>query len=108
MDFTLSASDAKWAQDTWEKGIDNDIQKAFSGTVAAVLERERNWIKWKNDLCPLFDNGAMQGRSLEEQTRDKLKTDGASACLALQMGDRGATRDLGNGIPERTRLREST
>ncbi|KAF8577019.1 hypothetical protein K439DRAFT_1418542 [Ramaria rubella] len=78
MDFTLSASDAKWAQDTWEKAIDElkattPNGKAFSDTVAAVLERERNWIKWKNDLCPPFDKGAMQP-SLEEQTREKRRT----------------------------------
>jgi THO complex subunit 1 len=53
MDFTLSPTDAKWAQDTWIKAMDElkattPNGKAFADTVAAILDRERNWVRCTN------------------------------------------------------------
>ena len=50
MDFTLSADDAKWAQDTWAKAMDElrattPNGKSFADTVASILEREWNWVR---------------------------------------------------------------
>lgn len=53
MDFTLSPTDAKWAQDTWAKAMEElkattPNGKAFADTVAIILDRERNWVRfWK-------------------------------------------------------------
>ena len=49
----------------------------FKETVNAILEREKNWVKWKNELCTPFDrepwSGTVEGVegkvSLEEATR---------------------------------------
>lgn len=29
--------------------------RAFAESVSSILEREKNWVKWKNDLCTPFD-----------------------------------------------------
>ena len=29
--------------------------RAFAETVGIILEREKNWVKWKNELCAPFD-----------------------------------------------------
>jgi hypothetical protein len=60
MDFTLEPSDAQWAQETMNKAIDELRQttpngRAFADTVNVILEREKNWVKWKNELCSPFD-----------------------------------------------------
>ena len=52
MDFTLSPTDAKWAQDTWAKAMEElkattPNGKAFSDTVTAILDRERNWVRYR-------------------------------------------------------------
>ncbi|KAF8511906.1 THO complex subunit 1 transcription elongation factor-domain-containing protein [Hysterangium stoloniferum] len=75
MDFTLTPADAKWVEETWIRAIEemrptSPNGKVVGETLGAVLERERNWIRWKNDLCPPFDKEPLQP-SLEEQTRVK-------------------------------------
>ena len=52
MDFTLSPADAKWAQETWAKAMEElkattPNGKAFADTVVAILDRERNWVRRK-------------------------------------------------------------
>lgn len=60
MDFTLEPADAQWVQDTIVKAT-AELRStapngpAFSDTVSIILEREKNWVKWKNDLCAPFD-----------------------------------------------------
>lgn len=60
MDFTLETAEAQWVQDTINKAMEELRQttpngRAFAETVCAILEREKNWIKWKNELCAPFD-----------------------------------------------------
>lgn len=60
MDFTLEPSEAQWVQDTIVKATEELRQTApngssFAETVKVILEREKNWIRWKNDLCAPFD-----------------------------------------------------
>ncbi|KAJ7687342.1 hypothetical protein B0H17DRAFT_684554 [Mycena rosella] len=49
--------------------------RTFAETVSAILEREKNWVKWKNQLCEAFDKEPwstdLDGRKvgLEEATR---------------------------------------
>ncbi|KAM6498573.1 THO complex subunit 1 transcription elongation factor domain containing protein [Amanita muscaria] len=60
MDFTLEPADAQWVQDTINKATEELRQttpngRAFAETVNVILEREKNWVKWKNELCAAFD-----------------------------------------------------
>ncbi|KAG7452092.1 UDP-glucose 4-epimerase [Guyanagaster necrorhizus] len=60
MDFTLEAADIQWVQETFNKTMEELRQttpngRAFADTVGVILEREKNWIKWKNELCVPFD-----------------------------------------------------
>ncbi|KAK0500742.1 THO complex subunit 1 transcription elongation factor-domain-containing protein [Armillaria luteobubalina] len=60
MDFTLEAADIQWVQETFNKTMEELRQttpngRAFADTVGVILEREKNWIKWKNELCAPFD-----------------------------------------------------
>lgn len=89
MDFTLGADDEKWVHETIQKTSEELRQttpngRAFAETVAVILEREKNWIRWKNELCTPFDkapwaqeieievNGELVKRriGLEEATRE--------------------------------------
>lgn len=84
MDFTLEGADAQWVQETLNKAMEELRQtmpngRAFAETVAVILEREKNWVKWKNELCSPFDKEPwsveIDGRKvgLEEATRDARK-----------------------------------
>ncbi|KAF8347064.1 THO complex subunit 1 transcription elongation factor-domain-containing protein [Amanita rubescens] len=73
MEFTLEPADAQWVQDTMNKAMEELRQttpngRAFADTVGMILEREKNWVKWKNELCAPFDKTPwstdMQGRSV--------------------------------------------
>jgi THO complex subunit 1 len=57
MDFTLSAADAKWVEETWTRAMEEmkattPNGKAVADTVAVVLERERNWVRVFLSGCP--------------------------------------------------------
>lgn len=60
VDFTLKSPDAQWVQDTIQK-VGEELRqttpsgRAFAETVSVILEREKNWVKWKNELCAPFD-----------------------------------------------------
>jgi hypothetical protein len=87
MDYTLSDSDALWVQETISKCLDELKQttpsgRAFADTVGVILEREKNWVRWKNELCTPFDKESWgellkyeKGRArkvgLEEATRQR-------------------------------------
>lgn len=92
IDFVLDADDAQWAQETIAK-VSEELRattpsgRAFAETVHVILEREKNWVKWKNELCAPFDKvpwaeeievelGGMITKtkaSVEEATRDARK-----------------------------------
>ncbi|KAH9486400.1 THO complex subunit 1 [Psilocybe cubensis] len=60
MDFTLEDLEVQWVQDTLTKITEELRQttpngRTFADTVNVILERERNWVKWKNELCTPFD-----------------------------------------------------
>ncbi|KAI9455734.1 THO complex subunit 1 transcription elongation factor-domain-containing protein [Boletus coccyginus] len=81
MDFTLEPTDAQWVQDTIVKAT-AELRStapngpAFADTVNTILEREKNWVKWKNDLCAPFDRESwsveVDGKKigLEEATKE--------------------------------------
>ncbi|KAJ3520430.1 hypothetical protein NMY22_g12764 [Coprinellus aureogranulatus] len=60
MDFTLEPPDAEWVQEWIKKAMEELKQttpngRQFADTVSTILEREKNWIRWKNELCAPFD-----------------------------------------------------
>ncbi|CCL98899.1 uncharacterized protein FIBRA_00906 [Fibroporia radiculosa] len=89
IDFTLEAEDAQWVQDIVAKATEELRQtapsgRAFAETVQIILEREKNWVKWKNELCSPFDKNSwaeevegVEGQKrrvgLEEATREARK-----------------------------------
>lgn len=63
IDFTLEADDTQWVEDTIKRASEELRQTApngrqFAETIRVLLEREKNWIKWKNELCNTFDRDA--------------------------------------------------
>ncbi|KAH7916389.1 THO complex subunit 1 transcription elongation factor-domain-containing protein [Hygrophoropsis aurantiaca] len=62
MDFTLEPADAQWVQEVITK-VSAELRSSaphgptFSDTVNIILDREKNWVKWKNDMCAPFDRG---------------------------------------------------
>ncbi|KAH9958959.1 THO complex subunit 1 transcription elongation factor-domain-containing protein [Russula dissimulans] len=76
MDFTLEGDAVQWVSDTILRAHEELRQTApagrvFADAVTGVLERERNWVRWKNDLCSPFDREADPSSTLEERTRAK-------------------------------------
>ncbi|KAF9505817.1 hypothetical protein BS47DRAFT_1306078 [Hydnum rufescens UP504] len=73
MDFTLSDADAKWIRETWTK-VSDELKaatahvgyKTFQDTVTDLLERERAWVRWKNDGCKEFDRPPPDSTEIEE------------------------------------------
>ncbi|KAF8079193.1 THO complex subunit 1 transcription elongation factor-domain-containing protein [Lyophyllum atratum] len=60
MDFTLEPTDAQWVQETINKAMEELKQttpngRVFAESVSVILEREKNWVNWKNHLCAPFD-----------------------------------------------------
>ncbi|THV06472.1 UDP-glucose 4-epimerase [Dendrothele bispora CBS 962.96] len=60
MDFTLDTEEQQWVQDTISRAMDElrhttPNGRTFAETVGTMLEREKNWIKWKNEMCMPFD-----------------------------------------------------
>jgi aldose 1-epimerase len=60
MDFSLEDADAQWVQETIVKIVEELRQttpngRVFTDTATTILDREKNWVKWKNELCTPFD-----------------------------------------------------
>ena len=60
MEFSLEEQETQWVQETLTKVMEELRQttpngRTFADTVAVILEREKNWVKWKNELCTPFD-----------------------------------------------------
>ena len=60
MGFALEPDDAQWVQETITRTTEELEQmapngRAFSETVQVILEHEKTWIRWKNELCTPFD-----------------------------------------------------
>ncbi|KAH9929771.1 THO complex subunit 1 transcription elongation factor-domain-containing protein [Fomitopsis serialis] len=88
IDFTLDTTDAQWVQETVAKATEELRQttpngRMFAETVHVILEREKNWVRWKNELCAPFDkepwseeievDGQTKKVGLEEATREVRK-----------------------------------
>ncbi|KAJ6609332.1 THO complex subunit 1 transcription elongation factor-domain-containing protein [Mycena sp. CBHHK59/15] len=89
MEFTLEPAQAEWVQETLTKVMDELKQtapngRAFADTVSAILEREKNWVKWKNELCTAFD-----------------KEPWSADIGGKKVGMEEATREIRNNMPKR-------
>ncbi|EIN12840.1 hypothetical protein PUNSTDRAFT_97766 [Punctularia strigosozonata HHB-11173 SS5] len=113
MDFTLetadpnvkgkSASDLQWVSETMHKAIDELRQTApngrgFSDTVRVILERERNWVRWKNELCAPFDREPW-AQEIEEETEDDSK-ERKRRRVGLEEATAGARKKMQEDPPE--------
>ncbi|KAI0694426.1 hypothetical protein BC835DRAFT_1486299 [Cytidiella melzeri] len=92
IEFTLKPADTIWVQEVINK-VGEELRqttpsgRAFAETVHVILEREKNWVKWKNELCAPFDkmpwaeeievevDGMMRKEKvgIEEATKDSRK-----------------------------------
>ncbi|KAI0640295.1 UDP-glucose 4-epimerase [Trametes polyzona] len=80
MDFTLEPADAQWVQETITRAVEELRQtspngRAFAEAVQVMLEREKNWVKWKNELCPPFDR---------EPWSEEIEVDGEKRRVGLE------------------------
>ncbi|KAI8980599.1 UDP-glucose 4-epimerase [Trametes punicea] len=78
--FTLEPADAQWVQETITRAMEELRQTApngrmFAETVQVILEREKNWVRWKNDLCPQFDR---------EPWSEEIEVDGEKTRVGLE------------------------
>lgn len=79
LDFTLKPEDVTWIQETISKTYEEMRQtapngRAFADTIQIILEREKNWVSWKNDSCVPFDKDPLP-ELLEDSTaplREKI------------------------------------
>ena len=60
MDFTLEDNEAQWVQESITKVTEELRQttpngRIFAENISAILDREKNWVRWKNELCAPFD-----------------------------------------------------
>lgn len=101
MDFTLDNTDAQWVQETILKANDELKQtspngRGFAETVSVILEREKNWIKWKNDLCAPFDKEPWSAQ-VEETV---VGADGQTKMEKRSVGMEEATRSVRQKMQE--------
>lgn len=88
INFVLQTSEAQWVTDTIAK-VHEELKattpngRAFAETVQVILEREKNWIKWKNELCAPFDR---------EPWREEIEIEVDGAMQKVKVGIEEATR----------------
>ncbi|KAI8841325.1 THO complex, subunit THOC1 [Chytridium lagenaria] len=63
--FSISESQEKWVLDTRTKSLKileaiSPHLKRFSSTTHTVITHEKNWVKWKSDLCPSFEKAPVK------------------------------------------------
>ncbi|KAF5323330.1 hypothetical protein D9611_005535 [Ephemerocybe angulata] len=87
MDFTLEPADEQWVHESIQKVTEELKQttpngRQFAETVSTILEREKNWVKWKAAMCePAFDkqpwseevDGKIEGDMWKATSAKRLK-----------------------------------
>ena len=87
MDFVLDDEEAIWVTEMISRVMEELKQttpngRTFSDTVGVILERDKNWVRWKNDMCPAFDKDGwaveVDGRKVgmveaTRATRDRMR-----------------------------------
>lgn len=88
MDFTLGDADDKWAREIYAK-VTTEVRTTlpdggrFQDTLIGIFDRDRNWVKWKNDNCGPMDTTAQaarerraevnKGKSNEDLVREEVE-----------------------------------
>lgn len=77
MDFTLADTDENWVKEVngkviLELRLTSPEGREFEEMTRVILEREQNWIKWKNNLCPSFEVPPVP-EEVEEELRAKRR-----------------------------------
>ena len=95
MDFTLEPDDTQWVQETITRTTEELRQTApnghaFSETVQVILEREKNWIRWKNELCTPFDRESWK----EEVVGGDGDGDGGKRKVGMEEATEGARKRM--------------
>src|SRR5262249_13831354 len=75
--FTLSESDAKWAQQKDKDAYNlTDLafqphpqHRTFSKAVRAVLDRDEAWVRWKENGCPPFEEPSWTEKEFDEMEK---------------------------------------
>ncbi|KAI9067221.1 UDP-glucose 4-epimerase [Trametes sanguinea] len=88
--FTLEPADAQWVQETITRAMEELRQTApngrmFAETVQVILEREKNWVWWKNDVCPQFDR---------EPWSEEIEVDGEKKKVGLEEATEGVRKKM--------------
>ncbi|KAG9050630.1 hypothetical protein FS837_003730 [Tulasnella sp. UAMH 9824] len=80
-DFTLQPADETWIKEIFSNVMDELRATAPSGqtfaeTIEVILEREQNWVMWKNANCPPMDKTAQEARKIRaRENESKEPTD---------------------------------
>jgi aldose 1-epimerase len=74
-DFTLEPADAQWATETLARANEELKNTApggrlFAETVSVLTEREKNWVRWKADMCKEFEKGRFRVEIEMEDDQD--------------------------------------
>ncbi|OJT13963.1 THO complex subunit 1 [Trametes pubescens] len=90
LDFTLEPTDAQWVHDTIARAVEELRQtsphgRAFAEAVQVMLEREKNWVRWKNELCPPFDREAWYA---------EVEIDGETKRVGLEEATEGVRKKM--------------
>ncbi|TCD68305.1 hypothetical protein EIP91_011164 [Steccherinum ochraceum] len=101
MDFTLEPTDVQWVTDTITRANEELRQtspngRAFAETVNVILEREKNWVKWKNELCAPFDKEPFGVEVVEEGPDGSMVT----RKIGLEEATREARRKMSEDPPQ--------
>ena len=94
IDFTLQAADAQWVQEMITRPTEELRQtapngRAFAQTVQVILEREKNWVRWKNELCTPFDREPWSEEVEENGVKRKVGLDDFNFLAVLGKGNFG-------------------
>eukprot|EP00117_Sycon_ciliatum_P006747 scpid39469/ scgid10154/ THO complex subunit 1; Nuclear matrix protein p84 len=100
--FKTSSQTITDAQDTWVKSTKErvyDILKKmppngekFASYIEQLLQREENWIDWKNSSCPRFTKPKEDSRNIQAPSREKKR----SAARPLYTASKRIRWDMGS------------
>ncbi|KAE9406932.1 hypothetical protein BT96DRAFT_933839 [Gymnopus androsaceus JB14] len=77
-------------------GLSGLSGRSFAETVQVILEREKGWVKWKNDLCDagVFEKGAWEAETEIETESEGVNGEGEAGTKKRKLGMYEATRSV--------------
>jgi hypothetical protein len=88
VEFTLEPADVQWVQETQLKCIEELKQtvpnsRLFTDLVNTMLEREKSWVRWKNEQCMPFDKELWSEEIVVDIGDGKGEVSGMLPCLHI-------------------------